>query len=465
MYHLSQETLDNHLALYPGYKNVLEALMASNHLKPHFIDLQSDDVTGSMRKCIYNPSPWAILVSRHVIQEWKNILDTLPSVFKKCIVNSFINNPAFFSVVFEQSATVFDLFCGLQKQLNDHFLRLDLVYSNRQIKVIEVNAGSSIGGWQIHGLKKQYRSILSSSLAPNQRFDLTNPMMGFFRKLFECMEKHCSQLINYNVAILIDQTENYNDLITEQREIFKKVKSKNGLEGDLFFVYELDELHHGNDGLLYLHDKPIAAFLNSGGTFSSDPTWLTILHLTKKLFFPDNPMYQLFGSKTLFALAHEQKALGKLTYEEQAFIDKYIPFTVHCYKSSNALVEWNGREYILHELLDKNKENFVIKITNEFAGKNVYIGQYTPDHEWKEVMLKSFDDPLWIAQEYHQPDCLFAPSKNGSIIDYETSWGIFGFCGEYSGGIVRLNPKSNHEARGVINAGTGASLTSIFEEQ
>lgn len=457
---LDQTILNNHSRLSKEYVTLVKRLIECNDENKHRIDLQRDDVPGSLKVYPYGVSPWAILLSQSMAEKFNFITRSFPNILKKCIVDAFTDQQEEFSKFIDLDPTVFELFVQLQAQLNYHYLRYDLLLKEGEIKLIEINSGTGFGGWELYGVRNQYEEIIHRASEKKVTLSFKNSTSMFFESLFDCIKNHCMGSNNNNVLLILDQTLDAECIIEEDREVFHQLKPNE--KDHLYYTYDPKEIEVKKDGKVYFRNTRIAAILNTGvlmGNVSS----ITIAHLTRNVFFPDNPFYKLLGSKLHFALMYERATSDILSKAEQQLVQMYIPWSVHCYKGQEKIVSWNEENFSLKSVMEDHKNQLVIKAINESSGIGIYPGKYLGKSEWDKLMKMSFEDPHWLVQKFYEPDQLYAPTTNGDVVGHHAIWGIFGFCDRYAGGFVRLSHSENSEYKGVINAARGAREAIILE--
>jgi len=465
---LNSEILLNHEKLHPYYRDMILSLSEDQQSLNHHIDLRLDSVPDFLKKYEFPISPWPIVISHEIASEFQLITSSLPKIIQRCILLYYQDKLQQFEEHLNLNHLVYTIFSQSPNAWEMHFNRMDIIFTKAGIKILEMNAALKFGGWQLAPLVPQFQQILnriSSDSTPTSR----NTLRIFFEALFKCISSHCSLNPTYSILVLMPLTNDYEDLMGEFSRIFYQAMPEYVGEADFFSANDPRDVKFESAGHITYKGKKLGAVIDAGHTAINSP-WIgdfeikaTRVHLTGKVFFPSNPFYSMLGSKLHFALMNELADTNRLTLEESNFIKKYIPWTVQCYRKADKIVNWHGSLTKLRSLLLDNKSEFVIKIIDSGSGNNVYVGKFTDTSIWAQIVERSFTEPNWIAQEFHETNQLYAPLSNGELGVFNPVFGTFGILGDYAGSFVRLGEVADLRNKGVINSATGACESLVFE--
>lgn len=140
---------------------------------------------------------------------------------------------------------------------------------------------------------------------------------------------------------------------------------------------------------------------------------------------------QVIHNKILFAILHDDRCLSLLTPEEREFVKKHIPYTVVFQSGDTAL----------REEVKKNKDAWVLKPLDKYAGSGVYIGPDFSEEEWEKI-VDTIEDGTYIAQEFCSvPKISMATVADGSIHfeKYNYQVGLFLYNEEFAGFYTRAS--------------------------
>lgn len=150
---------------------------------------------------------------------------------------------------------------------------------------------------------------------------------------------------------------------------------------------------------------------------------------------------QIIHHKALFYIIRDAQTKAILTDEENALVEKHIPYTS---KLCDADIE----------SIAADKDRYIIKPSDSYASRGVFAGVDATEKEWKGY-LKQYRDSDYIVQEYCTPyktENIYLAAEKPEFKMYSNLTGLYvydgGFAGVYSrlsdGGIIssQYNEKS-----------------------
>ncbi|WP_323145099.1 hypothetical protein [Massilia phyllosphaerae] len=430
------------------------------------LELNRPAVAECMRDYPYAVSPWPVIISAERVAEFEHLIARLPALYLKAIRIMFGSDADAFALYLNEPAVIHEILLSTQADPRQMLNRHDVLYANGQLKLIEVNAGSTIGGWQLSWIEPQFREILASGAATARwALDYRNMVDTMFTGLFDAIARQQPGGGTGNILLLVAGA------VQEEQEArlapfggaFVRMRPKRWPRGRMVICTDVAHVAFDGDGTVSHEGERMDAvlLLSPEGTII-DPTIqlrLTSAHLAGRVVMPDSPLYTLFGNKALMALLHEPVLAPHLDAGERALVERHIPFTARMGATS---VQWRGRAWALRTLLLAHKDDFVIKKSHSLQGRDVHVGKFCGDDEWAAVVERELGAQDWLAQEYCGADTVVAPDAHGELSDWTFIWGIFDAGGRYGGAFVRGMPVNNR--RGVINSATGAVEFPVFEE-
>ena len=115
---------------------------------------------------------------------------------------------------------------------------------------------------------------------------------------------------------------------------------------------------------------------------------------------------QIPHNKVVFSILHEEILNDFLTEKEKEFIEEHIPWT-KCFNLKN--------DKLINNLL-KNKDQFVLKPCDMFAGKGVYVGRDYKLNKWKNIINNIKNDNEYLVQEFiEQPKLKMGLVEDGEF--------------------------------------------------
>jgi hypothetical protein len=267
---------------------------------------------------------------------------------------------------------------------------------------------------------------------------------------------------NENILFFLD--DKMKDVIYHFSKLYKEIRGKMGNVGKLFWTSNFDDINFHSDETMSFDGEIISAVilnLPEGYSPPKDKVMQLIQsHLNGKIIFPDSPVYGLLGSKHLLALITDAKDNICLTDEEVNIINRHIPWTA---KLDRKEVCWHNIQVELHDFIKGNKDSLVIKKAKSIQGRDVFVGKFIPQDEWKVIAEKYIGSSEWLVQEYCEPDIMTMCDQSGWIGSYSSVWGIFDVGSSYSGSFIRSNRLNS--GNGVINSANGATEFVVLEEK
>ena len=159
----------------------------------------------------------------------------------------------------------------------------------------------------------------------------------------------------------------------------------------------------------------------------------------------------IVGSKKVLTLITDPRFQHIYSKEELSVIRETIPWTKVL---ADTKVVFHEQEASLKNLVADNRDRFVLKPSNSYGGKNVFIGLDTDQHTWEKVMNTHLYDDSWVVQEYVNipRDTYPEIGEKVAFRDKYVNINPFALLEKYSGTISRVS--DDH----VINVSAGGGL-------
>jgi len=168
-----------------------------------------------------------------------------------------------------------------------------------------------------------------------------------------------------------------------------------------------------------------------------------------------NPLTsKIAGNKALLELLTEGRMDRMFTDFEKDAIRNHIPWTrIIADKKTN----YNGETVELYEFILKNKNRLIMKPSNLFGGKDVYIGCDVSDEEWEGVLKKSQERIYVVQEKVEIPEELMPVFEPDLVLkSKKVNMNFFTYDGKLAGGFGRTSDSS------IINVSVGGGLIPIF---
>lgn len=339
--------------------------------------------------------------------------------------------------------------------------RHDMVITDGQLRLIEINAGSQIGGYQMDF----FAAIMDVFIAQDTLIDEWNTyylpgLRGMLTAVMNAIRR-IKPLAKGHVALLIDdQRGEYECFSGFLNQLYRDVAQGIFSKHSLTMITDVSALSYA-DNTIYVAGKEVDALMVSLDFELPENHLIQFTRASSAgtCFVPDSPLYTWISNKNLLALVHEAKERGFVNAEEAQFIDDFFPW-------GQVLGRFAGnpekREQLRQRLLSQQQQ-LIMKKARSMQGIDVHIGKYLSQDQWQALVEQHLDNSHWLVQEYCEPDPLPGIAPNGEVQDCAAIWGIFEFETQYHGGFVRTAWPGDC-SDGVINSAKGAWEFMLYQD-
>ena len=441
-------------------------LSAADALHGRRIALDDSAIPHFLRNYRFPVSQWPVFVADEVIRrEVDPVVAALPDIVYNAILARFRHDPDGFTRYFGWPRALLDALIRVRPHSRDTMIRYDAIIDADGMRLLEINAGSSIGGWLLDWFAPVARASLDEH-AQRRGWNIA------YKTIFEHMLVHVFDALDRHVAsatgcILVhaDSTADVESLESCRhclQEVYDRMHPPRYAGGRIMICTRVDEIAFDADAVRFRGcrvDAILLSFIADGEVSDTFNDQLTVASLRGHIVSPDTHFLRIPGDKRLFALLHECLALGLLSPCDAALVERHIPWTV---RVALGAVDWNGENAALPVLLRRSRAAFVLKKADSFAGKDVVVGRCTSATDWAAAIDRALADADWVAQAYCAPARQLACAPDDGLIAHEVIWGLFAFGGRYAGAFVRA--RRAEDGSGVINSANGATEFIVFED-
>ncbi|WP_394538551.1 hypothetical protein PRJ39_23225 [Lysobacter enzymogenes] len=424
------------------------------------LELLDETLPAFLRDYPYPLNSWPWFVGSEMQQTLRDCVCRVPELVYRAIRAEFANDRQGLAAFYRIPPMLADIFMESGVDMRQLMLRVDAMLTSRGLKILEINTGPDIGGWQIQWLDRQYRK--QAALA----------------SFFETVDCHSRNIPKEYMKHLIVQGKSYpaaangrvNILIVVGKEsfelgmsaplvpLFREALDECGVDGEILIERDLANVRFDRSGV-HAHGRRICTVVpfHRGSSFEL-PLELYRASLGGTVYWPGNPLVPVIGDKRSLAIAQKHKDSKLFNDEERDLIERFVPWSVPVAQQT---VRFDGVDSDLRELLLARREDFVVKAAQGSSGTDVYVGKFQTDPGWREVVGRAFSEGTWLAQEYCASLPFYGQSGPGGYAVHDVIWGLFGFGGGYGGCWLRLMLKD--KGNGVINSAMGATETIVYE--
>lgn len=339
--------------------------------------------------------------------------------------------------------------------------RADLIRAQAGFKLIELNAGSAIGGWEISDL---YRLSLRDDAFANffdaEKLQYVDPFASVAGAILECYGTEAAA--NPTMA-LIDWPDSY----ASQREALR-------LRAERFTELGIRTISGSVDGLDYVDGR---VFLHG-----------ELVDIVYRLFMIDDirdtksaaelvPLFEAaqaggvsiftplaseaLGSKSALALLSDTRGRKAFSAEEEALVSRVVPWTRRVRPGETT--DFEGRDVDLLDFVLRNRRDLVLKPSLRHSGLDVLPG-WSPEvgqDTWERRVRKAVEGS-YVVQQRVRPAPEWFPTADGGLVGSTVNWGVFGLPSGFAGFNIRAALNAN---AGVVNVSRGrAGCCFIFPD-
>jgi len=411
-----------------------------------------------------NLNPWPTFISKETENYFRTttveLFKLIKSVPFKIFQNDLKKMSEYYCIPIEQLD--FILSSTPDNQIENLLGRGDFIIDlNNELKCIEFNIATSLGGWQIDTLSIIYRK--STFISEYLKFEgIKLKASYFFSSLFQHIKYAIDKLeIDieqdvFNIAFVNEELLKGDIVKNEQlsvlKDYFERYKNDNFLKGELLFCsYKDIECLKG--AILYKGIQ-IHCIIELDAVTPLQYIWLA---KKKKILSLNGAIYSLMTNKFNLSLLSEYKDSSVFSENEKKIIEKHIPWGR---KLIDIETTYRGKSESLINLVINRQERFVLKKAFGSQGENVFIGSKISNDKWKELIEKAAKEKDWLVQEYIKPQEYWYQINEIGAELHEAIFGLFAFGSLYAGGFIRIIPVGGEN--GVINSKLGASESTML---
>lgn len=455
MENVMEQTQLGQTILFDSYNAFTKERM--NTLSPQ-IETNQSTVPEIFKNYEYPVSSWPVLIDKEMSGKLEKLSIRIPELISKIPELYFDNDVQKLSNYYfdgNEMLTHFALACHNKKVKVG--CRLDLTYTNKGFKILEANVGSSIGGFQVQSFESVIKKLHP---ALSDKFKSKNVQLKFVRFLIDQILENVPEAkdeINVFISLShVDDPSLKKKSLDFFNELVQKELRGRGLKGEVV-TGRMDNLKLLN-GALCCDEKRVHSVLVLDLSETNPPPVLFRAFMMNKIYLPDHLGVAMYGDKRNLSLLRELAERGKFNSEDNDLVLDSIPWTSFV---ADKEVLFEQKNYDLIKLLRQNKNGFVIKASNGFQGKDVFVGKFLTDEEWEEAIELAVSTKCFIAQEFCDSLDFLAPDQTNLWAPHKLIWGSFGFGDIYGGVWVRMSAIKTDI--GVINSATGAVEAIVYE--
>jgi len=459
--HLNPEIVNNHSLTSLSAVKFLDYCVTQGRCLKR-LNLLDDFLPEFLRNYKYPLQSWPWFIVGSMRQTLQESACRVPALIYKAVRAEFAGDAKRFATFYRMPDVLGEIFMQSGMDLSQIMLRVDAVMTSRGLKIMEINAGANIGGWQIQWMDLQYRK--QPALAPF--FEVTdcrsrNIPLEYMKHLIEQgRARGCDSNGRVNVVLVLDKSILTLDIHETFRLVFEEALRECQVQGEIICEPNFKQINFDHAGA-HIRGKRVTSIASyHEDTDIEIPRELYRCFLSGKVYWPGNPFVMVIGDKRSLAIVNDHKDTQLFDDDERSLIETHVPWSAVI---ARCTVEFDGATTDLESLLLTRREDFVIKAARGSSGKDVYVGRFQSANAWRSIVLRAFSEGAWLAQEYCSSLPFYGQSGEEGYAIHDVIWGVFGFGTRYGGCWLRLMPEGAGD--GVINSATGAMEAIVYEVQ
>lgn len=324
--------------------------------------------------------------------------------------------------------------------------RPDLCYDGESFTVLELNAGSELGGVDWTAVNDGYLALPDfRSFADEYGLgyvDIGERIATFLRELAAPVTGGADP-----VVAMIDISANMEAYLDNYRSFVEHMALR-GIDIRISHISELGS----RDGKLTLDGAPVDVAMRyfTLEEICADPRaeeWLAPVsraHEDGRTVFFASLDYAIYANKGMLALVSELRERGEFSADEAATVDRILPWTRRVTPD-------------LREHCQADRERLILKPCAGGSGAGVTAGWNSTPAEWDVAFENALATP-YVVQQRAVPMPEPVPDDHG-LANWTPAWGMFVFEQGYGGSFIRALPA---DGGSIVSMATGSAFTCVF---
>lgn len=412
-------------------------------------------------------SSWPLIISKQRVNDIESTFGPLKQLIHKAVPLFFNGDVQRFSEYFSEPDYLYRQLVEIDPNTfntthKDNFIiRYDGLISENIFKFVEINSGSSLGGWKHDFFSARYQTkIKYCNVTKHWPIQYRYIIDSFFSGIYQA----ACRTLDRKVINLCMNAEDDREGVVKHLSMVPSIRNNPNFNV-MFYDNPNDFKFMDDHSVIYKGKKIDAVILVDHSVRTRYPSFfykLTASSNANNIYFPDNPLYTFIGNKQMFALLHDQELHSKLTDAEVEFINKHIPWSMKL--SGESVSYYEGKAVTdMTQFLMTHQDNMVLKKGKSLQGNDVVVGRFITPEQWQASIENAISSGEWLVQEYYAPDPVEGIGENNHSDLYDIIWGVYDFNSRYCGNSPKACPSNRGD--GVITGGKHNDIQfCVFEE-
>jgi hypothetical protein len=342
--------------------------------------------------------------------------------------------------------------------------RADYIDTADGLKCIEFNAGGFLGGLSGHGVGELYRASPEIARFLAERGHATREprtLRALFRHVLEDTARMGAwKEGEFNLAVLVRPHRDVQVALTDpelyEREFARALAEDGRAPGGRVLLCATQDLVAVEGMPTVFGHRVHAAIEQQNGPRDMHTAFGFFKHGLLNLY--SGPITWLLLDKRNLAMISENADSDEYTEAERALIARHVPWTRRVLP---AVTTFRGSPLRIPEDVVERRAEFVLKKATSMGGREVLVGPFRSDGEWRDMVERALRENDWVVQEYLHPlPYCFQRGESGAA-PYDVIWGLLAFGSRFGGAFLRMQPQGG--GTGVVNTRQGAEVGALLE--
>ncbi len=453
---MEKEILDNHATVSAASARFIEYAIGQQQCLGR-LDLLDDDLPPMLRHYQFGLHSWPWFISPATRAMLEACVSRIPALVMRAVLLEFGRDTRRFSEFYNLADVIGEMVLAGGLQTEFVCQRTDAILTGKGLKIVELNLGFTVGGWQIQWMDQQYRKQRElQSFIDGMACHSRNIPYGYMSYLIRSVRKQKAHAADgkINVAFIINADFFGQDGVRMIGSVFEQALADHGEVGAIHFRTDLSELVFRADGV-YLAGERLGAIVSA---HDAPPAELFRASVTGQIIWSDNALQWVLADKRSLALLYRHRKHASFSEDDCRIIEQFLPWATPLRPGK---VEFEGQLEDLPSLLLRAKDRFVIKVAMGGKGDDVFVGKYQSTQDWIRLVMRGLSSGNWLVQEFCQSLPFYGQHGEHGFGIFNVVWGVYGFGDQYSGCWLRLMERG--AGGGIINSDKGAEESIVYE--
>ncbi len=416
--------------------------------------------------------PWPAFINGNMKNEFNDAAAKVMNLIRSVPRRLFDNDPAkvssYLEIPLEKAEMA--LIKVSDKQLNNLLGRGDFIMTPRgELKCIEYNIGTNIGGWELPILQSMYRQhpIIAKFIEEYRiKINEENLISILLEHLIDtAVDSNLYRDEKINTAIIIPNCRPDAETLQKEKyfhQLYSTILKRkyggtgpSGIGGEFFFC-DYPHLRVSGESLYY-NSKRVDIIMEGYSEYI--PFNIYKVWANGGVNILNGPVTMIMANKLNVALLSRYEDSELFTPAERETIKKHIPWTRKMC-DGETMDSYRGEKIRLKDFVIANREKLILKPSDRARGDGMCPGKHMSAEDWEEAVRIAFKERAWVAQECVESASFLYQYGKKDYAPHYAVLGIFMAGQNYAGVYTRVHRDSTH--KGVVSTHFGSQETVLF---